>query len=123
MSITDLMNSEAGITMLGTGLGALWTFVQSRRWFRRLRRRRYARAVQALEAGVDKTYREYVRALKQAREDGKLTDEEVKIARRRARRTAVEYGTTTGVDVLRALGETYIDLWISKLVRKAKQQA
>ena len=123
MSITDLMNSEAGVTMLGTSLGALWTFIQSRRWYRRLRRRRYTRAIQALEAGIDKTYREYVSALKKGREDGKLTQEEAKIARRRARRTAIEYGTTTGVDVLRALGETYIDLWITKLIQKAKQQA
>lgn len=123
MSISSLIDSEAGITLVGSALGAIWTFFRSRDWYAKLRRRRFSNAVQALEAGVDKTYREYVRTIKESREDGKLTREENRDARRRARRSALEYGATTGVDVLRELGDTYMDLWISKLVRKAKRAA
>jgi len=120
MSLVEVLNSEAGLTLVGGVLGTIWTFVQSSKWYRQLRRRRFRRAVEALEAGVDLTYRTYVRAIKEAREDGKLTDEEIAEARCRAREAAVEFGRTQGVDVLRALGANYIDLWIGKIVKRLK---
>jgi len=120
MNLMDVLNSEAGLTVVGGVLGAVWTFVQSSKWYRRLRRRRFHRAVEALEAAVDLTYRTYVREIKAAREDGKLTDAEIAEARRRAREAAVEFGRTHGVDVLRALGANYIDLWIGKIVKRLK---
>jgi hypothetical protein len=76
-----------------------------------------------LEAGVEQVYRTYVRAIKDARSDGKLTEEEADQARRLAKRRAIEFGRTTGVDVIREIGDGYVDLWISKLVRRAKSRA
>ena len=122
MTIAGVLGSDAGLAILGTVLGGIWTVFKSSAWFRRARQTRYAKALQALEAGVELTYRTYVRAIKQAREDGKLTDDERRRARRRAREAAIEFGRRQGVDVLRELGSEYVDLWIEKIVKKLKQK-
>lgn len=69
---------------------------------------------------MELTYRTYVRAIKESREDGKLTEEEMRNARRRAREAAIQFGRTQGVNVLRELGTEYIDLLIAKLVKQFK---
>jgi len=116
----QLLTTESGLTMVAGILGAVWAFFRSTDAYGRLRDRRYFRAVEALEAGVEQTYRTYVRAIKEAREDGKLTEDEQRHARALARQAAVEYGERQGVDVLRELGNEYIDLWIARLVKKLK---
>ncbi len=121
MSMLNVLNSDAGLTLVGGLLGGVWTFFQSTNLFRRMKEKRFAQAIQALEAGVELTYRTYVKAIKDAREDGKLTDEEAKIARQRARDAATEFGRTQGIDVLNTLGTEFADLWISKLVQKLKR--
>jgi len=116
----DVLNSEQGLTMVAAVVGAFWTFFRSTDLYTRARGRRYFRAIEALEAGVEQTYRTYVRALKEAREDGALTEDEQRNARALARQAAVEFGERHGVDVLRELGSEYIDLWIARLVKKLK---
>ena len=118
--MSDLLNSESGLMVLGTVLGAAWTFFRSTDAYARIRSRRYARAVEALEAAVEQTYRTYVKAIKDARADGTLTDEECRQARALARQTALEFGRRDGIDVLRELGEDYLDLWIARLVKRLK---
>jgi len=120
MGFENILHTEAGLTVLGTVLGGLWAFFKSTNWYARLRRRRYYRAVQALEAGVEHTYRTYVRAIKEASADGRLSEEERRRARAMARDAAVAFGRSEGVDVLRELGEAYIDLWLSRLVQRMK---
>jgi hypothetical protein len=121
MRLEDVLTSDPGLTTLGALLGSLWAFFRSSDWYQRARTRRYHKALLALEAGVEQTYREYVRSVKESREDGRLTDEEQRRARELARQSAVEFGRTQGVDVLRELGDNYLDLWIAKLVRKLKR--
>jgi hypothetical protein len=120
MTLLDLLSSETGLAVVGTVLGGIWTAFRSSEWHQRAQRQRYSKSLQALEAGVELTYRTYVQAIKEARAAGKLTAEEAGEARRRARDAAVEFGRTQGVDVLRELGGEYIDLWISKLVKRLK---
>jgi hypothetical protein len=121
MTITDLLSSETGLTLVATVFGGLWAAFRSTEFYERARSRRYYRAVQALEAGVEQTYRTYVRAIKEAREDGRLTDDEQRNARTLARQTAVEFARRDGIDVVRELGEEYLDLWIARLVKKLKR--
>ncbi len=109
--------------MVGTVVGTVWTFFRSSDWFARRRGRRFSRSVRALEVGVERSYRSYVRAIKKARADGKLTEKEIEHARRMARETAIRYGRSMGVDVLSELGDEYLDLWISKTVRQSRQKA
>jgi uncharacterized membrane protein YebE (DUF533 family) len=120
MNLETLLVSEAGLTMLGAVAGAVWTLFKTMDWYARGRRRRFEAALRALEAGVERTYRTYVQALKEANADGRLTEEERRRARELARETAILYGRTEGVDVLHELGEAYLDLWIAKLVKRLK---
>lgn len=106
----ELLHSEAGLTLVGSVLGTVWTFFRSRDWYERVRRRRFGRAVTAVEAGVELAYRTYIREIKKGRADGKLTEKEMERAREKARRVAIKYGRTTGVDVARELGDEYFDL-------------
>ena len=120
MTLSDVLSSETGLAVAGTVLGGIWTVFRSSEWYQRVQRQRYSKSLQALEAGVELTYRTYVQAIKEARADGKLTAEEASEARRRARDAAVEFGRTQGLDVLRELGGANIDLWISKCVKRLK---
>ncbi len=112
--------SEWGLTLATMVFGALWTAFRSSDVLGRVRDERFRKALSALEAGVEQTYRTYVRALKESRADGKLTDEERRQARLLARDTAMAFGRTQGVDVLQTLGREYIDVWIAKLVNGLK---
>ena len=121
MAWENIFSSDAGLTMVSAALGSIWTAFKTSEWRRRAQETRYAKAVQALEAGVDTTYRAYVQSIKEARTDGKLTAEEAALARERAIQTAVTYGREQGVDVLTEVGANYADLLIAKLVKKLKQ--
>ncbi|MEX2016193.1 MAG: hypothetical protein WD873_06100 [Candidatus Hydrogenedentales bacterium] len=120
MSLASILASDAALTAAAGILGTLWTAFQSRDAYRRAQSRRYGKAIRALEAGIEHTYRTYVRAIKEGRADGKLTEAERAEARRRARRAAIEFGRTDGINVVTELGEDYLNLWIEKLVRRAK---
>lgn len=120
MSIVENLGSSLGLTLVTAILGSIWTAFRSSEFYNRARNERYGEALQALEAGVELTYRTYVRSIKESREDGKLTQEEMRLARRRAREAAIEFGRTRGIDILRELGADYIDLIIAKQVKKFK---
>jgi hypothetical protein len=112
--------SEPALTTLGVVLGGLWTFFKTSDWYRRVQDTRFTDALHALEAGVQQTYDVYVRAVKDASADGKLSSEERRRARELARDAAIAFGRTRGVDVIGSIGQDYIDLWIAKLVKQRK---
>lgn len=120
MNLTEILNSDPALALAGTIIGGLWSIFKARALRRDNRQQRYDRAIHALEAGVDDVYRTYVRELKRAREDGRLTSAEAARARRLARERAIEYGRHEGIDVLREIGSDYLDLWISKILRRAR---
>ena len=120
--VADILNSEQSLSLVGSVIGAIWTIFKSRDWYSNRRETRRGRALEALEAGVDETYQTYVREIKKGREDGKLTDLEIKHARKRARQAAVKFGRTEGINVLKVMGKEYIDLWIEKFVNKQKRK-
>ncbi len=119
MSILNALTSEVALAVTATVVGGVWAAVKTSSWFERLRRRRVEQALLALEAAVEEVYREYVQALKEAG-SGTLTPEEQQQARAYARRRALEIGRAQGIDLLRELGADYLDLWISRLVKKLK---
>ena len=120
MNISQWLTSDTGLTLAGAAMGAAWTAFRSSDCYRRAQQRRYDKALLALEAGIDVTYRTYVQALKEARADGKLTPEEAAEARQRARNAAIAFGRTQGIDVMREIGEPFIELAIAKLVKQIK---
>jgi hypothetical protein len=108
------------VALVGTIVAGAWTFLKSRDLYQEMRGQRYSVAMDALEAGVEKTYRVYVEALKKAKADGKLTPEEKAAARQRAVAYAQEFGRTRGIDVIEELGGEYIPVLIGKIVRALK---
>lgn len=120
MSASEILTSETGLTLAASLFTTAWTFFKGQEWFRNSKNERVRKALEALEAGVEKTYDCYVSALKEASEDGKLTVAERRRARELARDAAIEFGRTQGIDVARELGGEYLDLWIERIVRKTK---
>ena len=121
MSTMDILHSETVLTASVTLLGAVWTLFKGSAWLRAHKRRRLLEALKALEAAVEATYGEYVRALKESNPDGRLKPEEQRLARQYAREKAVMFARRRGINLLRELGPDYVDLWTSRMVRKLKQ--
>jgi len=108
------------VAIVATIVAAVWTFFKTRDVYEHMKQQKYFAAIEALEAGVEKTYRVYVEALKEAKTDGKLTPEEKASARQKAITYAQEFGRTRGIDVIEELGREYIPVLISKIVRLLK---
>ncbi len=117
MNLTQLLQSDPALAIAGSILGAAWSVLKSQTFLRHRKRSRFDRAIVALEAGIDEVYRTYVREIKRARADGKLTSAEAAHARRLARDRAIRLGRNDGVDVIKEIGADYLDLWIGKLLR------
>lgn len=86
----------------------------------RLRGSRYLVALTAIKDAVAECYHEYVRAIKSARSDGKLTVEEKNAALNRAFITATEYARANGVNLLKIFAKETVLSLIEKYVREAK---
>lgn len=120
MSIVEILQSEATLTAGVSILGAFWTLFKSSDWLQARKRRRLREALKALEAAVEATYREYVRALKEKNPKGSLTAEEQDAARQYARERAIVIARSRGIDLVKELGADFIDLWTGRIVRKLK---
>ncbi len=81
----------------------------------------HARAVEALEVGVDEAWERFGREWKHARSGNKLTDEEREHLRTVARDVAVEVGRGKGLDVLKVLGVRAIGTLIKGIVARRKR--
>jgi hypothetical protein len=121
--LEELMVSETVLTLVATIAGLVWSALKATEWHTQLDAQREVRAVEVIEVAVEETYRTYVQALKAAREDGKLTQEERRAARQRAKQRAFQIARQDGVDLLFALGPHRVDLWIEKVVRCFKRAA
>ncbi|MFA7693335.1 MAG: hypothetical protein GX117_04070 [Candidatus Hydrogenedentes bacterium] len=117
----SLLHSEAVLACVASIVGALWTLLKSHEWMRGMRQRKVNDALEALEAAVDATYREYVRALKEQDPSGRLSAGEQEEARKQARDRAVDIARRRGVDLVETLGNDFIDLWTGRIVKKLKQ--
>jgi hypothetical protein len=121
MEVIEGMGIELGLTIVGMVAGTLWTGFKASDRYQRWRGRRYQKGVLALESGVERTYQAYVKAIKAGRSDGRLTEEEKSRARSMARMRAIKLAKSDGIDLLRTIGEDYVDLWIGRLIQKRKR--
>lgn len=120
MSVSTVLQSDTVLSLAAALVGTVWAVVKSSDWFARIQSRRYGRAVEALEDGVEYAFQTYVDAVKGASADGKLTADEARRARTTARDAAIAFGRSRGVDVVRELGHEYLDLWIERIVAQTK---
>lgn len=111
-----LLNPEV-LALIGAVLALIWGFIKAKDV---IKNKTVQIALEGLELGVEEAWQTYVKALKAANEDGKLTDEERKNARELAISVAKEYCKTKGVDLLKAFAKEYIPVIIKKLVDQRK---
>ena len=116
----QLFGIDTVLSLVGIVLGMVWTVAKAINIRDDSRRMRYLKALECLEAGVEKTYQVYVQELKQVSSDGKLTAEEQEFARQKAIEFAQQYATEKGINLLNELGSEYIPVLVSKIVKKAK---
>ena len=74
-------------------------------------------------AGVRQAYEEYVRHVKAASADGKLSDDERREATRRAIEYAVQYAKNDGFDLLTAYAKEALPALVDAIVRKIRGEA
>lgn len=80
------------------------------------------KALEALWIGIQHAYDEYVNFIKQAKEDGVLSPEEVKQAKDLAISKALEVAKGPVKDILLAWGKPKLEALITSLVQKNKEQ-
>ncbi|MCD8350250.1 MAG: hypothetical protein LUC93_06530 [Planctomycetaceae bacterium] len=112
--IWTLLASEVVAVIAG------WLYLQISE---RLKNSRYIVAITAIKDAVAACYQEYVRAIKAARTDGKLTIEEKNNALNMAYRNAVQIARTRGVDLLKIFAKETVLRLIEKYVSESKLQA
>jgi hypothetical protein len=101
-------------------LSTALTWFKGSEYWGRVKDTRWATAVSAVDAAVTEVYENYVRDLKNGREDGKLTDEERREARDRALSLAIDIGKTRGVDVMAEIGTSFVRDVLEDAVQKRK---
>ena len=118
--MSNLLQNEHFIELLITLIGILLTILKSTELYKKHVKERYEKALACLEVGIKETQDIYVEAIKKAREDGKLTDEEKLEAKNKAIEHAKELGAKLGIDVITILGQEFLDTIIAKKVNEIK---
>lgn len=99
------------------GAGAIFAWI----WKRvKVKDERLQKALAFLEEGVDETWEEYVKALKDGAKDGKLTAAERKAALNMAIEKAKVFAKAEGWDILKYISASVLPMIIKKLVGDRK---
>jgi len=120
MTFQDFIHSDVTFKAIAAILALLWTIFRSSDWYARRKSARIAQAIALLETAVARTYEEYVRAIKHARADGKLTEEERRQARQQALNTALRMAQKESLPLLRLLGPAHVERHVAQIVKRAK---
>lgn len=111
----NIIESGPLLEIAVTVLGLLWAFFKSTEWYtEHVIKPNRAKALDSIQAGVQHVYETYTREIKTASADGHLSDDERKIARGLAKEAAIAYGKTNGVDIIKTVGQEFIDLYLEK---------
>lgn len=76
-----------------------------------------------VEAGVNETWESFARDIKQKASDGKLTRQERREARLKARQFAIDKAKDEGIELVERMGSTALDNWIKRIVQEKKSAA
>lgn len=92
------------------------------RWWK-LEGTRREQAILCVEAGVKEVGDDWVRKIKTAREDGKLTEDERRQANREAIDAAIEIAKQQGIDLIKTFGKETLPSLVDWAVRKLKGES
>ncbi len=112
--IWKLLASEI-IAVIG---GWVYCYIQNR-----CEETKYFKAITVIKNAVTSCYHEYVREIKMASEDGKLTIEEKNNALRMAYQKAIDFARTDGFDLLKVFAKDTVLRLIEKYVGESKAKA
>ncbi|MFW6118878.1 MAG: hypothetical protein ACOC7S_00930 [Planctomycetota bacterium] len=104
-------------------VAAVWALPAVRRWRQDVKQGLLAEAYEFVKMGVATTYESYVRHKKEMAADGKLTDQERREARKRAKRVAVLAIRQKLPDTVQSTVDNLLDLWIEEAVDERKAAA
>ncbi len=116
----DLLTSDTGAALV---LGLVGLVFAGLKRLETVQAYELERALDCIRLGVEETYQNYVRALKQSREDGKLTAEERAAARAMAVNAALQYARDQGIPLLKTYALEYLPVLVEKVLRQSKAEA
>ncbi len=108
------------VEVIGTAIALFFGYVKSLQIKDTKLYNMKTKAVDIIDSAVSTTYTHYVRSLKSASEDGKLTEEERAEALSLARKMAEETAQAAGIDLFKVLGTDILDYFINRSVQEQK---
>lgn len=119
--MTEIFANPLFVEITLTIIGLAWTAFKASEFYQKnvVEKRREVIA-ESVAAAVLDTYREYVKGIKAGAENGKLTAEEAATARTMAKEKAIELASTKGVDLIKNVGDEFVDLWIERKINESK---
>lgn len=117
----EFLNSEAILNIIAAAVALGFGLIKRMEWMQRAKNERYLTAMQAIAAGVDQSYTEYVKEIKEGQADGKLTSDEIVKARRKALNFARNFARKEGVDLVTELGASFLESILTRAVQQAKK--
>lgn len=118
---TSILGQEQFFNIIATVVGMGWLWLQRKLQVDRQTDRKWDDILLYIEAGVMQTYQTYVKARKNASDDGKLTEEEKKQARQQAWTCATQYAAKDGINLLLEAGDL-AGVLIEKAVGNLKKE-
>lgn len=140
MEILEAIKDGDWVTVVGLIFAVIWTafglMARMSRWrevqvqkaeqadgaIERARRLLLAKAAELARGAVTEVWEEYVREIKAAKEDGKLTAEEKRVAQEKALQKMIEEGKTGGFDLIKEFGMPFLKALIEQGVQWAKNK-
>lgn len=119
--IAEFLSSDAFYPMIVALIGLIYGGLKVKYFaFDKPGEEKKKKLVELGESAVKETFDEYVRELKKAREDGKLTKEEIATANTMAINKLKEKAKANGLEAVKIVAEEYLPVLIDKIVRKNK---
>lgn len=116
-----ILGSDSFLNLLALLIATAWSALQAKGVLTERRLGRYWKVVKAVETGVTQTYYEFTQAIKKSRdEDGKLTLDDVKEARRRALSFASQTLRTDGISLYEEISKEQLGVLIETIVQRLK---
>jgi len=121
MSIETILASEVTQSLIISVLGIAWGVIQGTKWFQRIKDRRYYKCLKVIEEAVRDTFYDYVKQVKDANADGKLTDDEKSRAKRYAMRRLETLAAEKGIPVFQQFTVESVNRLFDTMVQRLQQ--
>ena len=116
----NVLSNPSMLILIGQVLGIILSLIGYKRWREKVAEGKWDDLWRAAEAAVSETWNDYVRNLKMANADGKLTERERIEALSMAKEKLIAIAKSRGVDVLKTVGARALPAIIEMIIRNRK---